>query len=318
MTTGQQQTIATEVIAALESGNLDLPTLPDMAIRIREAIDDPNVSAEVLIRLLSTDPVISAQIIKTANGAAFSSGNPVSDLRASISRLGYRMLHNLVITITLNKLFQADSPLIKQQLKKLWEHSREVAVNSYVLALHQRHLKPDQAMLAGLIHDIGALPLYLYADHHHLRLDQEALEGLIRKSATTVGSKLLQSWRFPDELVDVVAGHENLQRINDSELADYVDVVTVANLQLQGSAKFVAWENVTAAVKLGYSPAECQNFLSTHAEQLAVVQGMMGMEAAKPRQPASSAIKQPQSIQPASRPAKPESGRRAGLLRLFK
>lgn len=318
MSTDQQQAITAEVFAALESGTLDLPTLPDMAIKIREMIDDPNVSADKLVNLLSTDPAISAQIIKTANSAAFSNGNIVNDLRTAVSRLGYRMLRNLVMTITLIKLFQADSPLVKQQLKKLWEHSREVAANSYVLALYQRHLKPEQAMLAGLVHDIGALPLYLYADRYHPRLDQATLEGLIRRFAATVGSKMLQSWNFPEDLVEVVAGHENLQRINGSDLADYVDVVTVANLQLQGSAKFVAWANVTAAAKLGYSPVECQNFLSTHAEQLAVVQGMLGIETTKPHQPDRSAIQQPQPTPPASKPAQAESGMLAGFLRMFK
>jgi len=318
MNTEQQQAIAAEVFAALDSGTLELPTLPDMALKIREAIDDPNVSADKLANLLSADPAISAQIIKMANSATFSGGNTVNDLRTAISRLGYRMLRNLVMTITLTNLFKADNPLIRQHLKRLWEHSREVAASSYVLALYQKHLKPEQAMLAGLIHDIGALPLYIYADRHHPGLDQAALEGLVRKFDGLVGSKLLQNWNFPDELVAVVADHENLQRSHDSALPDYVDVVTVANLQLAGSAKFVAWTNVTAAAKLGYSPIDCQNFLTTHAEQLSAVQGMLGIETAKPAKPASNPIQRPQPTQPTPKPARHESGFLAKFLRMFK
>lgn len=272
----QQQVVAAEVFAALESGRLELPTLPEMAIKIRDTIDDPNVSAEVLIRLLATDPSISAQIIKTANSAAFSNGNPVHDLRTAISRLGYRMLRNMVMIITMSKLFKAGSPIIRQELQRLWDHSREVAANSYVLALHQKHLKPDQAMLAGLMHDLGSLPLCIYADRHHPRLDQETLEGLIRKFHTEVGAKLLASWHFPSDLVEIVAQHENLQRMTEDGVADYIDVVTVANLMMPTTAKFVAWENVRAADRLGYSPSQCQNFLSTHAEQISVVREMLG------------------------------------------
>lgn len=282
MSIEQQQAVAAEVFAALNSGKLELPTLPEIAIKIRETIDDPNVSAEALVRLLSTDPSISAQIIKTANSAAFSNGNQVNDLRSAISRLGYRMLRNMVMVITMSKLFKASNPIIGQELKRLWDHSREVAANSYVLALHQKHLKPDQAMLAGLMHDLGALPLCIYADRHHPRLDQETLDGLIRKFHTVVGTKLLEKWLFPPDTVEVVAHHENLQRMTADGLSDYIDVVTVANLMLPTTSKFVAWENVSATGRLGYSPSQCQNFLSSHAEQILVVREMLGFSDSPP------------------------------------
>ena len=130
-------------------------------------------------------------------------------------------------------------------------------------------------MLAGLVHDIGALPLCLYADRHHSYLDQAMLDGLIGKFAATVGAKLLQNWNFPAELVEAVSGHENMHRTTNSGLADYVDIVTMANLQRPETAKFVAWEKVSAAARLGYDAAGCQGFLSNHADQLAAAQGML-------------------------------------------
>jgi len=317
MSIEQQQAVATEVFAALKSGKLELPTLPDMAIKIREAIDDPNVSAEVLIRLLSTDPSICAQIIKTANCAAFSSGTQVTDLRSAVSRLGYRMLRNTVMIITMSKLFKAGSPVISREIRNLWDHSREVAAVSYVLALHQKHLKPEQAMLAGLVHDLGALPLYLYADIHHPRLDQETLEGLIRKFQTEVGVKLLAGWHFPPELIDVVAQHGNLQHTTADGVADYTDVVSVANLMMPATAKFVAWENVSAIDRLGYSPIQCLNFLTTHADQLSTVREMLGFaRAAAPRQTAQSPIVSP--TPPPNKKPDSTSGVLSGLFKLFK
>ena len=267
--------VVAEIQDALEADRLDLPTLPDMALSIQNLIDDPNVSADKIVNLLSSDPAISMHIIRTANSAALSNGNPVSNLRGAISRMGYRMLRSMVMNITMTKLFQGRSPFVNRQLKELWEHSREVAAISYVLAQQQKHLKPEQALLAGLVHDIGALPLYLYADRYRSHLDQTTLENLIRRFSATIGTRLLQSWNFPAELVDVVAGHENLQRISGSNLADYVDVVTMANLQMPGTAKFVAWRNVAAAERLGYYVADCQNFLSNHADQLAAAKEML-------------------------------------------
>ena len=314
-----QGSIAAAVLAALEGNQLELPTLPDMALKIRDLIDDPNVSAERIVHLLSADPVISGQIIKAANSAAYSSGNPVGNLQGAISRLGYRMLRSMVMSITMTRLFEAGSPRISQQLKKLWEHSREVAANSYVLARQQAHLNPEQAMLAGLVHDIGALPLYIYAERHDAHLDEATLGRLIRKFAAPVGTRLLQSWNFPQDLVEVVSGHENLQRANDSGIADYVDVVTVANMQMQGTAKFVAWENVSAAARLGFSPADCRNFLSSHADQLAAVKGMLGVDAAPPAKPAAPAAAPKAAQPPARQPAQQNGpGLLSGLAGLFK
>lgn len=278
-----QRGIAAEVLAALEGNQLELPTLPDIAFKIRKALDDPNVSADQLVNLLSFEPVMSSLIIKAANSAALSNGQSVDSLRPAIARLGYRALYNLVMAATLTKLFQADSIHVSRRLKKLWEHSRLVAANSYVLASKYKHLRPDEAMLAGLVHDIGALPLYIYADRHHLHLSDEALEGLTRKFGGTVGEKLLRQWNFSDEMIEVINGHEDMQRTGNPDRVDYVDIVTIANLQVPVTVKFVDWANVAAIAKLGLSVEDCQNFLVVHEEHLAKVQSMFWIGAPKPQ-----------------------------------
>jgi len=322
MSAEQQQAIAAEVFAALDSGTLELPTLPDVALKIRKTIDDPNVSAEGIIRLLSTDPSISAQIIKAANSAAFSNGNQVNDLRTAISRLGYRMLYTMVMTITMSQLFKANSQIINQKLKQVWDHSREVAANSYVLALHQKHLKPEQAMLAGLVHDLGALPLCMYADRHHPRLDQATLDGLIRRFHTEIGARLLTKWNFTADLVEVVSRHEDLQHMTADGVPDYIDVVAVANLMKPTTAKFVAWENVRAVERLGLTPGKCQNFLTTYAEQLSVALEMLGISTAKTpaaiQAPRTPVVTQTTPVPSPKEKPDNSSGVLSGLFKLFK
>lgn len=276
-----QRCIAAEVLAALESNQLELPTLPDVAFKIRKALDDPNVSADQLVNLLSLDPVMSSLIIKAANSAALSNGRSVDSLRPAIARLGYRALHNLVMAATLTKLFEADSIHVSRRLKKLWEHSRLVAASSYVLASKYEHLRPDEAMLAGLVHDIGALPLCIYADRYHQHLSDDVLEGLTREFRGTVGERLLQQWNFSEEMIEVVHGHEDLQRTGNPDRVDYVDIVTIANLQVPVTVKLVDWTNVAAIAKLGLSVEECQSFLDDHKEQLVKVQSMFSIGSSK-------------------------------------
>lgn len=279
---GAGQALAAEIGDALEAGRLDLPALPDMARRIQGLTGDPGASAIQMANLLSSDPVVYMYVIRAANSAELlDGGSPATNLYSAVSRLGCRMLFCLVMNVAVTRLFQAGSPLVREQLARLWQHCREVAANSYVLAQRQGHLRPEQAMLAGLVHGIGALPLYLHADRSHHHFDQSALEQLADEFSAIAGARLLQSWNFPEELVAVAAEHDNLFRVNHSGVADYVDVVAIANLQASCTAKPVAWKNVMAAERLGYYAGDCRNFLSDHAEQLAAARDMLGISATR-------------------------------------
>ncbi|HEX5364884.1 MAG TPA: HDOD domain-containing protein [Gallionella sp.] len=313
----EQQTITDAVISAIDHDQIELPTLPDVAVRIRDLIDDPNVWVDHLVHALSTDPVVSVHVIKAANSAAFANGKAVDTLRSAISRLGYRMLRNVVMTVTLGKLFKASHPLINHQIKALWEHSREVAAVSYVLARQHRHLNPEQAMLAGLVHDIGALPLYLDAERHCSHLDPATLDVLIGTFSSQVGTRLLKSWDFSAELIGVAAGHDDLQRVNDSGLPDYVDVVTLANLLVREANTPVEWELVLAAARLGYGPEECRSFLADHEEHLTAVLSMLGLPALKSKAATDNAGKSSPRAAPPPIARHTESGILSGLRRFF-
>lgn len=281
MTPAEQHSFLEALLACIESKEVALPTLPDAALKLRKLIDDPNVSASQVVLAISGDPAISAQVIKTANSAAFSDKPPVANVKDAVSRLGYRLLHNIVLALTVGEMFRSANPVINKRLKAIWEHCRGVAAISYAIALRQKHLLPDHAMMAGLIHDIGAMPVCMFALHKGLDLDAETLDALIRKGHVQVGVQLLKSWNFPQDLIDVAAGHEDFHR--EGVRADYVDVVTVANLQDMGTAKITAWNNVAAAKRLGMAPEECQNFLERYAEQVSAAQSLLGI--ARPAAP---------------------------------
>jgi hypothetical protein len=91
----------------------------------------------------------------------------------------------------------------------------------------------------------------------------------------------LRNWNFPNALIDIVAAHENPIHINDRDMADYVDVLTMANLRVQ-EAKDVAWKNVGAAERLGYYPGDCRNFFSLQGDQIITIKGMLGLGVALP------------------------------------
>lgn len=303
-----------QIISAIENDTLVLPTLPDVALKIQHLIDAPHVSAEKIVTALASDPLISAQLIKAANSALFTGKRPVENVRGAVTRLGYLQVRNLVMTITMNKMFQAQNPGINKRMKAVWQHSREVAAMSYVLALRQPQLSPDQAMLAGLVHEIGMLPLCLHIEKKRMQITEDALEELIRKCSGTIGTKLLQKWSFPRDLIGVIEGHEHLQRdSNDMPRADYTDIISIANLQADSAhEKKIDWEEIAAVKRLGLSGDECRNFGELYAERIAAIAEMLGISHTK--KPETTPISLAASGEPPRRSHEDNGGKPTGVL----
>jgi HD-like signal output (HDOD) protein len=250
-----------QLLRDIEDQQLALPTLPDVARKVQHMMDDINFSADQIVAVLSGDPAIAAQVIKTANGGRHADKPRVTNVRAAVARLGYTSLRDLVTRIiSATERAQSSHPVISKRLHEFWEHSREVATYCYLLAKNVKTLNPELAMLAGLVHDIGTLPLCLHAERHADPLDHETLDELVWSYRSTISERLLHAWHFPTEIIDAVVDHEDLQRLAEERQASYTDIVAVANLLNRTTAKITAWENVTALERLYLSPAVCSFF----------------------------------------------------------
>ena len=154
----------------------------------------------------------------------------IDSIQMAVSRLGQVLVKNLVTSLVMEQMFQATSNRLEKRLHDLWEHSIEVSAICQVLAATQPGIKKDEAMLAGLIHDIGKLPILMKAeDKPKLLSNTVALDTVLTNLHCRVGAAILESWGFPESLIAVTAEHENLER--NSTSPDLVDIVQVANLQ---------------------------------------------------------------------------------------
>lgn len=241
----------------LHSDRLTLPTLPEVALRIQAAMEDPDISAAQLAETIASDAALSARLIKVANSAAFRGRTPADSLRAAVTRLGMSVVRRLTTGLAMQQMFQATTDVTDRQLREVWEHSTQVAAISQVLARHFTRLKPDEALLAGLVHDIGKLPIITWAEGQPQVLADEALlDQLLADLHPEIGRSILEAWAFPPEVVAVAAEHEQVNRASSGG-PDYVDVVLVANLQAHlGGAHPLAQTDcsrVSAFARLGLS-----------------------------------------------------------------
>jgi len=216
-----------DLIKAIDKDALFLPTLPEVALKIRVAAENSEISISELSKVIGSDTALSARLIKVVNSPLLRPNFEVSDVLTAVRRLGVNYSCNLAIGLVVEQMFHARSPVVEEKMREIWKLSLQVAGVSSVLSRQRAHLKPDKATLAGLIHLIGVLPILTYAeDNYELLADSVSLNHVIGRIHPIIGERLLRSWDFPEALAIVPRQFQNFSRI--SEQADYVDLVQVA------------------------------------------------------------------------------------------
>lgn len=216
---------------AVESDQLVLPTLPEVALKIREAVESDNTSAQQIAETLTQDASLSARLIQVANSPLYRTRNPIDDLQQAVTRLGIRLVRDLVISLAMKQIFQATSDVLDHHFRNSWNAAVEVAAICRMLATTIPGIQPEQALLAGLIHNIGSLPILVMAeDDDELFQDSESLDEIIWELQGPVGELILKTWNFPAHMIEVVKECNNFNYKHDGD-SHLVDVVQVALLQ---------------------------------------------------------------------------------------
>jgi len=240
-----------ELKSAVESDQLILPTLPEVALKIREAVESENTSAQQVAETLTQDASLSARLIQVSNSPLYRARTPIEDLQMAVTRLGIRMVRDLVISLAMKQIYQATSDVLDEHFRRIWNTSVEVAAICRMFATTVPGINPEQALLAGLIHNIGALPILVMAeDDNDLFNDSEALQQVITELQGRVGILILETWNFGDAMIDVVKNAHNFSYDHEGE-ADLIDLVQIALLQGGHVNTDVDWNSVPAFAKLG-------------------------------------------------------------------
>lgn len=249
-------TIRNDILSAIESDKLILPTLPEVALQVRDIAENEDSSIMDLVKVISNDTALSARLIRVCNSPLFRGSRAIENLNMAVSRLGMAYTSNLAMGLAMEQMFQATSDMIDKRLRATWQTSTEVAGVCHVLAQQYTRLKPDQATLAGLVHLIGVLPILRYVEDHDVQVSSVMLDNVIDELHPRIGATILKRWDFPEELQLVPLEYQNYQRQVAS--ADYADLVMVANLQLLAGTGHpvndMDWSTVTAFDRLGLDP----------------------------------------------------------------
>jgi HD-like signal output (HDOD) protein len=261
---------------------LELPSYPEAALRVQRVLSDVGASADRVVRVIGGEAVLASRVLAMANSAAMNrSGNPVSDLRAAVQRLGFDTLRTAAISFAVAQLRKAaEYRAIEKPMTQLWQQSIGTAAVSFVMSRQLRRFVPDMAMLAGLVSGVGRLYILTHCAHYPaLFSDPESYQEIVQRWHPQVGRSILENWSMPEEVVSAVGEIEEAA-VDDRPRLMLADLLSVAQLltDLKEAPDMLAAQlaDHRAAHRLGLTAASCSTLMEESAAEVNSLREALG------------------------------------------
>lgn len=268
--------------AELSGGKIELPGFPHIVMRVQKVLNDDKADADRIVKVLGSEPVLAAQIVRMANSAALNpAGAVISDLRGAVTRVGLDTVRSATIAFAVRQL--RDAPQLRgleSQLGLLWKRGVLVASLSCVIARKLTGINPDTALLAGLLQGIGRLYILTRASGHRaLFADPDSYQAIEQDWHLSIAAALLENWGIADEIVQAVHDSENLERDSRGPLT-LTDVLVVGTILAEHHNQPQALQAQVHCAKplqkLRLDAAACQAFIAESAVAIESLREALG------------------------------------------
>jgi HD-like signal output (HDOD) protein len=280
----------------------NLPTLPHILLKLMEACSGENADVAKISRIVEADPSLSSRILKLINSAYYGLPNKIESINHSVNCLGIDTVRNIAIGSSISQSFRPPKVGTLFNLKVFWWHSLVCAVLARLIAKEARYPNPDEAFLAGLLHDIGRLVLWInypeeysellekYRNHSDLLLAGEARQG---STHCEISAWLLQEWGFSSFVIDAVLyHHEPMEKVKNT--LPLVQILYLANILAIKSVQKDTEQELGSLAKelLNLSPTQVKDLLSKTVAEVGDVAEMMEIEIEEPHETDTSVSEQ--------------------------
>jgi len=219
-----------KLAAELSAGRIELPAFPEVAIRVHRVLALPEVTDDRIARVIASDAGLAARMLAMANSAALSrGGRAIVDLRQAVTRVGHQHTRSAAIAYAMGQIRMADSLAhIRDELHVLWQASTLVAALAHVVAVRTKAANADEALLAGLMHNIGSVYILARADRHSALLSDVAVRDAITRDWNAhIGRSIAENWCMSDDVAEAIA-EQAVDSRPHSGRRDLLDVLSVA------------------------------------------------------------------------------------------
>ncbi len=266
----------------IRTNQLVLPSLPDVFLQVKQTVEDPAADMGKIARIITRDPSLTARILKVANNALYRSDREITNLQQAISRMGLQLIRTLVTSHAITQMFNQPKGIFKSFFLQLQQHSLEVSAHAYAIAKKYTRINPDDALLAGLVHNIGYLPVAKCIETLPMgNKTPEQLVEIMAKIHPQVGKMVLQSWGFPQQVINAAEQYVDQFRQGNSNV-DLTDIVIIAGLNtFRGSdhpCTLPDWSCYPAFRKIGIRQREDINKLDEINAEINNARIMLGLQ----------------------------------------
>lgn len=194
-----------KLASEVEHNELVFPTHAHIALQVRMALDNPDIHLDKAAKVVQAEPLLAARVVALANSVAFNrSGNPISEVRSAVTRLGINLIRALSTALIMRQISASSSAAHEALATRLWEHSSHVAALCYVLARRISLQNPDKAMFAGIVHEVGSFYLISRATAYPGLIDQGVDESWRTGGEAQVADAVLRALAVPEDIATAV------------------------------------------------------------------------------------------------------------------
>jgi HD-like signal output (HDOD) protein len=268
--------------AELSQGRVELPSVPEIVLRLQRTMSDENVNNDTVVRVISSEPMLAGKLLTMANSVALNtSGRKIADLPTAVARVGFNIVRSAALSFAVDQLRKAAQyKHVEKQLDGLWKNSVQIAALCHVIARRFSSLNGDTALLAGLMHNVGRIYILTRASNYPtLTADPLTFNSIVRVWHANVSKALLENWKVADEIVDAVAGYEDLDREARGPVT-FTDVLSLAILverNRNGAEMNLPDENLLKGLKrMQLQVRDCHSVLDESAEEIAALKSALG------------------------------------------
>lgn len=215
----------------------DLPTLPSVYFKVDKLLKDKQASIENIARIIEVDPAMSTSILRLINSAFYGFRAKSNSISHAVMILGFNAVKNAIVSVAVLDTLNIKNGIQNFNITDFWRHSVSVAVLGRQLAQRSRLVAPEDAFIAGLLHDTGKIIMIKYFKEDFINIlkimqEKKCSFSAAEAEATSmdhvqIGAYLARKWQLPDDIIEAIAGHHYF--ITSSQSSGLVECIMAAN-----------------------------------------------------------------------------------------
>ncbi len=263
----------------LNNGDISLPSLPDVVIKIRNMLENDSSDFDQISKAVSVDPVLVSKLFVFANSALYNrAGVTIDTLDGAIGRLGFEVVRNTAMSIAMEQLYAAEKHShAKKYLQAAWARGMKLSSMGWAVARCRKSLNDETAFLAGLMHDVGTLYIITKTDEFpNLLGDQASFNEIVQQWNPQIGKSIIESWGFNEEMcesADVASYMADSE--NGAEEPKLVDAMYVAELLVDDQDESLDLSEIPSARRLGINKDTIGDVLENYRNKLQTMQASL-------------------------------------------